>query len=73
MSGTASLGSDYTLSGTRGQVTIPAGQSSASVTLKSLQDPDNANEKAETAIMKLQAGTGVAPGTPSTATVTILP
>jgi hypothetical protein len=73
MSGTASLGSDYTLSGTRGQVTIPAGQSSASVTLKSLQDPDNANEKAETAIMRLQAGTGVAPGTPSTATVTILP
>src|SRR5205807_30364 len=33
MSGTASLGTDYTLSGSPGQVTIPAGQSSGSVTL----------------------------------------
>jgi hypothetical protein len=34
MSGSASLGSDYTLSGTPGQVTIPAGQSSARVILR---------------------------------------
>ena len=34
MSGGASLGTDYTLSGTPGQVTIPAGQSSARVILR---------------------------------------
>jgi hypothetical protein len=33
MSGSAVLGTDYTLSGTPGQVTIPAGQSSAKVIL----------------------------------------
>jgi hypothetical protein len=79
MSGTASLGGglgyDYTLSGTAGQVTIPAGQSSATVTLTSNQDPDDGSEpkNGETAIMTLQAGGGVAVGTPSSATVTILP
>src|ERR1051326_8073214 len=35
MSGTATNGTDYTLSGTPNQVTIPAGQSSATVTLTS--------------------------------------
>jgi hypothetical protein len=39
MSGSAAVGSDYTLSSAHGQVTIPAGQSSASVTLSALEDP----------------------------------
>jgi len=72
-SGTASSTSDYTLSGTLGKVTIPAGQTSASFTLHALSDTDEATEPAsETAIMTLQPGTGYALGTPSTATVTIL-
>jgi hypothetical protein len=75
MSGTASKTSDYTLSGTNGQVTIPVGQTSASVTLTSLQDDDEGKEPAngQTAIMTLLPGTGYCTGTPSTATVTILP
>jgi PKD repeat protein len=56
MSGTATLGTDYTLSGTAGEVTIPAGQSSASVTLSAASD--NVKEKNETAIMTLGLGTG---------------
>src|SRR5258708_7024532 len=36
MNGTAALGTDYKLSGAQGQVTITAGQSSATVTLNSL-------------------------------------
>jgi hypothetical protein len=79
MSGTASLGNgtlaDYNLSGTVGQVTIPAGQTSATVTLSSNRDPDDGSEpkNGETAIMTLQAGGGVAVGTPGAATVNILP
>ena len=69
-SGTAILGTDYTLSGTAGQVTIPAGQTSASVTLHALSD--SVTETSETAVMSLQAGTGYGLGTPKTATVTIL-
>ena len=38
MSGSARLGTDYTLSGTPGQVTIPAGQSSANVILHALRN-----------------------------------
>ena len=80
-SGTASVGGgpgyDYNLSGTARQVTIPAGQSSATVTLTSNQDPDEGPSsepaKGETAIMTLQAGPGVVVGTPGAATVTILP
>jgi hypothetical protein len=72
-SGTASLTSDYTLSGTLGKVTIPAGQTSASFTLQALIDTDEATEPAsETAIMTLQAGTGYNLINPKTATVTIL-
>ena len=76
MSGTASvggLGADYTLSG--GTVTIPAGQSSGTVTLTANRDPDDSSEpkKGETATMTLQASTGYCPGTPNSATVTILP
>ena len=73
MSGTASQGSDYTLSGTHGQVTIPAGQGSATVTLNASMDPDDSTEKPETATMTLQGGTGYCPSAPTTATVTILP
>jgi len=69
MSGTAILGTDYTLSGTPGQVTISGGQTSASVTLQALNDNDSGNT--DTAIMTLQAGTGYALGSPKTATVTI--
>jgi len=72
-SGTASLTSDYTLSGTLGKVTIPAGQTSASFTLQALSDTDEATEPAsETAIMTLQPGTGYNIINPKTATVTIL-
>src|SRR5207244_497954 len=49
MSGKATLGSDYTLTGTGGQATIAAGQSSATVTLSAIKD--NIKEKAEPAIM----------------------
>jgi hypothetical protein len=72
MSGTATRGSDYTLS-VGSPVKFSAGQTSATVTLNSLQDPDDASETAKTAIMTLNAGTGVCPGTPSSATITILP
>jgi PKD repeat protein len=56
MSGKAILGSDYTLSGSPAQVTIPAGQTSANVTLSAIVD--NVKEKSETAIMTLQSGNG---------------
>ena len=56
MSGKATNGTDYTLSGTAGQVTIPGGQTSATVTLNALTD--KVKEKAETAIMTLQPGSG---------------
>jgi len=79
MSGTASLGSDYTLSGgTPGQVTIPAGQSSGSVTLSAAT---GRGTKKRTATMTLKAGSGYAlqmsgtgkRATPPSATVTIVP
>ena len=56
MSGKAILGSDYSLSGSASQVTIPAGQISANVTLTAIVD--NVKEKSETAIMTLQSGNG---------------
>jgi len=52
MSGSATLGSDYTLSGTPGQVTIPAGQSSAGVILHALKKVN------KTATMTLTNGPG---------------
>jgi hypothetical protein len=70
MSGTATLGTDYTLSGTAGQVTIPAGQSTGTVTLKAKKD--NVQENTETAVMTLQPGTGYKLGTNKQATVSIL-
>jgi hypothetical protein len=69
MSGTASLGNDYTLNGIAGQVTIPAGQSSGKVKLKSITD--GSTEGTETAIMTLQPGVGYIIGNKNQATVSI--
>jgi hypothetical protein len=55
MSGNAVLGADYTLSGTPNQVTIPAGQTSATVTLTVITTKTKGKEKA---IMTLTAGSG---------------
>jgi hypothetical protein len=70
MSGTAISNTDYTLSGTAGQVTILAGQSSATVKLKAKTDA--ITESTETAIMTLQPGSGYRLGNPKQATVSIL-
>jgi len=72
MSGTAGQGPgmDYTLS-PFGKFTIPAGQTSTSVTLTSLAGDPQSNTS-ETAIMTLQPGKGYCPGTPKSATVTIV-
>jgi PKD repeat protein len=56
MSGKATNGSDYTLSGTPDKVTIPGGTTSGTVTLSAIKD--NVKEKPETAIMTLQPGSG---------------
>jgi hypothetical protein len=56
MSGKAMYGIDYTLSGTFGQITIPPGASSATVTLNALTD--NRREKNEKAVMNLLPGAG---------------
>jgi len=71
MSGTAKLGSDYTLSGTPGKVTIPGGQTSGTVTLNAA--PNKALKTKKTAIMTLQSGAGYKLGKSKTATVTITP
>ena len=55
MSGNAVLGSDYTLTGTPNQVTIPAGQSSAPVELTVITAKTKGKEKA---IMTIGAGSG---------------
>jgi hypothetical protein len=70
MSGTATNGTDYTLSGTPNQVTIPAGQSSATVTLTSILD--QVTEGTETAIMTLQPGRGYKVGRNNQATLSII-
>jgi len=51
IAGNAHLGTDYTLSGTPGQVVIPAGQSSIDIIFTALSDP--AKEKAEKAKLTL--------------------
>jgi hypothetical protein len=51
VTGSATVGTDYTLSGTPGQVTIPAGQTSANITLTAL--PDTRHEKGEKAKLVL--------------------
>jgi hypothetical protein len=52
--GSASLGQDYTLSGTPGTVVIPAGQTSATITLTALND--NVAEKQEVVVLTLSGG-----------------
>jgi hypothetical protein len=56
MGGTAREGSDYTLGGNMGQVTIPAGQSSTTITLHTVAD--HVREKGETAAVVLTSGAG---------------
>jgi hypothetical protein len=71
MRGTAINGTDYTLSGTPGQVTIGAGQNSATVTLHSIAD--HVRERNESAIMALSSGGGYKlPKRGAKATLTIL-
>jgi hypothetical protein len=54
--GTATLSSDYTVSGTPGQVTIPAGQTAATIVLHSIAD--HVKERNETASLLLTSGSG---------------
>jgi hypothetical protein len=56
VSGKAHLGTDYTLSGPAGQVVIPAGQDSASVTLNALNDA--LTERGEKVKLILSASAG---------------
>ena len=56
MRGTAQQGRDYTLSSTSGQLTIPAGQSSATVALHAVAD--HVKERSETVTMILAASSG---------------
>ena len=70
MSGTATQGSDYTLSGTPGQVTIPAGQSTATVTMHAVAD--HVPEGNETATMTLNSGAGYTVSANNSATVIIV-
>jgi hypothetical protein len=70
MSGTATNNTDYKLNGTANQVTIPAGQSSATVMLKS--KADHVTEGTETAIMTLQPGSGYKVGRNNQATLSIM-
>jgi serine protease len=68
LSGNAVMGTDYaTLSGT---VSIPAGQSTATITVTPIDD--TSVEPNETVVATLQAGTGYEVSAPSTATVTIV-
>ena len=68
MSGTAYYGSNYSLSGTYAQVTIPAGSKSATVTLTELA----AAKKTKTATMALNPGAGYILRRPTTATVSLM-
>jgi hypothetical protein len=71
MRGSARIGTDYTLDGTAGQVTIAAGNNSATVTLHSIAD--HVKERNETAIMVVTSGTGYKlPRRGTKATLTIL-
>jgi hypothetical protein len=70
MSGTAALGTHYTLTGPAGRVVIPAGASSASVILNALLT--NLSSGSEVATMNLQSGTGYRLPVVPNASVTIL-
>ena len=73
MQGNAILGTHYTLSGTPGQITIPAGRSSAAVTLTALRT--KLNQGSQTATMVIAAGTGykLSPNYKSYMTITNIP
>ena len=70
MGGNAKLGINYTLSDTSGQITIPAGASTATVTLNALQ---NNVTRTKTALMQLNSGPGYQLSSSNKATVTITP
>lgn len=68
MTGTATLGSDYTRSGT--QIVIPAGMTTGTLQFTLL--PDNVDEPVETIVVGLGALTNGTVGTPNSVTVSIL-
>ena len=74
--GTAAYGTDYTQTGAAsfaaasGTVIIPAGQTTAQVTID--PTPDTTVEPDETVLLTVTAGTGYAIGTPAGATGTVL-
>jgi hypothetical protein len=70
MSGTAMQGTDYTLSGTPGQITIPANQPTGSVTLHAIAD--HVTEGSETATMTLTSGSGYTVSPANSATIIII-
>jgi hypothetical protein len=67
MGGTATNGSDY--AALSGSLTIPAGQASATVTVRPVDDPDS--EGAETVDVTVQPDGAYTVGNPPTATLTI--
>jgi len=70
MSGKAIFGTDCTVSGTSGQITVPGGGSSATVTLTALTN--NLMKKKATATMQLNSGPGYKLSNSYKATVTIM-
>jgi hypothetical protein len=74
MSGKAKFGTDYTLSGSSGQVVIPAGASSATVTLTALTDmlPKEKNETVTMTLSKVAKGGPYVLSSVKKATLTIV-
>ena len=70
MRGSAQIGRDYTLSGNPGSITIPAGQSSVTISLQTIAD--HVKERNETAIMALASGSGYKLTSQAKATLTIV-
>ncbi len=75
MNGTAALGEDYMLIGNfnkAGQLIVPSGQSSTTVTLHSLvEDGDDGRKAGETAVFNLLHNKQYRTGTPKSATIRI--
>jgi hypothetical protein len=69
MTGTARLGTDYTVDGPPGEADIPAGASSTSITLHAV--PGTATRKGKKATLALVAGSGYKVAKPNKASVTI--